>query len=86
MRYLLEPPHPHSLRRLPPPTHLPIVKKLWVIAQSVSPSSMREQRISSGAVPHVGTICTRTASSNGQGVKQEKRSVVCIGKTLLNTV
>lgn len=37
----------------------------------------------SGAVPHVGITCTRTASSSGQGAKRGKRFDVCIGETVL---
>ena len=76
--------HPCRPRRLPLPTHLPIVKKLRVTAQFASPSSSRKQRTLSGAVPRVAIICTRSASSSGQGAKREKRFDVYIGKTVLD--
>ena len=76
--------HPRRPRRLALPTHLRIVRKLRVTAQFASPSSSRKQRTLSGAVPRVGIICTRSASSSGQEAKPAKRSDVYIGKTVLN--
>lgn len=77
-------PHPRRPRRLPPLTHLPTVRKLRVTAQFASRNSSRKQRTLSGAVPRVGIICTKSASSSGQEAKPEKRSDVSIGKRVLN--
>ena len=77
-------PRPHRPKRLPLPTHHPIAKRSLVTAQFASPNLRRKQRTLSGAVPRVGTTCTRTASSNGQGAKPGRRFDVCIGKTGLD--
>ena len=84
MKFSLVPPHLRRLPRLDLPIHRPIVKMPRVIVQFVSLSLIRKQRTLSGAVPRVGTTCTRTASGSGQGAKPGKRSDVCTGKTALN--